>query len=226
MSDVNIWEHQLFEGLPESQQAWLSERAETLSICNKSIIFRPDDLANQCYLVLKGKVKIEILDGEKNWFIQEFLIPDEFFGIEGLLGQPTHRAYARSLRSPIELMVFKNADLLRLMEINFEFAANILELTAQKTIQLEQRATDISTKSAIVRLSAFILNQLKQLGKFDGKDWFYNSEITQEEIGAYIGTGRQTVTEILTELKSKNILTYNWGKFWVHDLEGLREVAV
>lgn len=226
MSDVTIWEHQLFTGLSESQRVWLSERTEHVSVPNKSVIFRPDDLANQFYFIQNGKVKIEILEGQKNWFIQEFLITNAFFGLEGLLGEPTHRAYARSLRSPVDLIVFKNADLLRLMEVNFDFAEQILALVSQKTIQLEQRAISISTKPAQVRLSAFIEKQIRQLGKLDGKDWFYNSEITQEEIGAYIGTGRQTVTEILTELKAKNILTYNWGKFWVHDLEGLKELAV
>ena len=226
LSDVTIWEHQLFEGLSESQQVWLSERSGHAVIAPKSTIFRPDDLANQCYLLYQGKIKIEVLEGPKNWFIRDILLPNHFFGVNGLLGQPVHRAYARSLRSPVELCIFNSADLRRLMEVNFDFAEKVLALVADKTIRLEQRAVDISARSALERLSAFIREQLQQEGTFDGQDWFYNSEITQEEIGAYIGTGRQTVTEILTELKQKNILTYNWGKFWVHDLEGLEALAV
>ncbi|MEO1258655.1 MAG: Crp/Fnr family transcriptional regulator [Bacteroidota bacterium] len=226
MSDVTIWEHQLFEGLSESQQVWLSERSAHKVVTPKSTIFQPDDLASEFYLIHQGKVKVEVLDGPKNWFIRDFLLPDDFFGINGLLGQPVHRAYARSLRSPVELCIFNNADLRRLMEVNFDFAEKILTLAAQKTIHLEQRTVDISTRSAMERLSTFITNQIEEEGEFDGQDWFYNSEITQEEIGAYIGTGRQTVTEILTELKAKNILTYNWGKFWVHDLDGLKELVL
>ena len=224
VSDVTIWEHQLFNGLSQSQRLWLSERMEHLTLPAKSPLFQPSDLANQLYYLLKGHIKVEIISGGKNWMIRDIFSPDEFLGLNGLFGQSVRREYARSLRSKAQLVVFQNADLRRLMEVNFDFAEKILELAAQQILHLEKRTVELTEHTANTRFVSFLLERLEKESSFDGRDWFYDSQITQEEIGAYIGTGRQTVTEILTDLKSKNILTYNWGKFWVHDLEALKKV--
>ncbi|MEZ4957740.1 MAG: Crp/Fnr family transcriptional regulator [Saprospiraceae bacterium] len=144
----------------------------------------------------------------------------------GLVGQPTRREFARTLRTKTKVVVLNNADIYRLMEANFDFAQKILGLAAAQIRQVEQRSINHFLQPAPARLAAFLIEQLEKIGQQTGPDLFYNSQLTQEEIGAYIGTGRQTVTEILTELKTKKILTYNWGKFWVHDLERLRELSV
>ena len=97
-----------------------------------------------------------------------------------------------------------------------------MKLTAQKTRYLENRISSIFEKSALNRFADFLLKMIEKEGHFDGINWFLNSQLTQEEFGAYIGTGRQTVTEILNELKSQEILTYNWGKIWIHNIDKLR----
>lgn len=222
VSDVTKWEHQLFDGLTESQRLWLSDRVTLRTYTAKSIVFQPSDPTNHIYLILDGKVKIEILSGRKDWLIREILSKEDWFGLHGLFGQTERREYARVLRSKAQVAIFEKNDFQRLMEVNFDFAEKVLTLTAQKAIAVEQRSLDMTTMSALSRLARFLLKQIEKEGVEDAKGWFYNSQITQEEIGAYIGTGRQTVTEILGELAAKNILTYNWGKFWVHDLGGLR----
>ncbi len=222
LSDVTIWEHQLFGGLSQSQRLWLSERMEQKTVPAKSTLFQPGDLSNQLYFLIKGNIKVEILPIGKKWLVREIYSPSEIFGIDGLLGQTTRREYARALRSKVSVAIFQNADLHRLMEVNFEFAEKLLELAARQIRRFEKRAIDLTEQTADTRFVNFLLERLEKEGSFDGSNWFYDSQITQEEIGAYIGTGRQTVTEILTELKSKNILIYNWGKFWIHDLEGLK----
>lgn len=165
---------------------------------------------------------MEALEGTKDWLIREIFVPNEFFGLAGLLGQPTRREFARTLRTKAKVIIINNVDLNRLMETNFDFAEKILHLTASKIRQMEQRSVDQFRQPAPVRFASFLIEQLEKIGQQTGADLFYNSQLTQEEIGAYIGTGRQTVTEILTELKAKKILTYNWGKFWVHDMERLK----
>ena len=225
LSDVTKWDHQLFDGLTEPQRLWLSNKVTLKTYSRKSIVFQPNDLSNRLYLVLSGKVKIEILNGHKNWLVRDLIAPGELFGINGLFGQTTHREYARTLRTKVEVIIFKNADLRRIMEVNFGFAEKLMRLAAQKAVALEQRSIAITFQSANERLLRFLLGRLEKEGERKGPDWFYDSQITQEELGAYIGTGRQTVTEILTELQSKNVLTYNWGKFWVHDREGLEKMV-
>jgi CRP-like cAMP-binding protein len=199
---------------------------EQKTFAARSDLFQPGDLANHFYFLLEGRVKTEALEGEKEWLIRNIFVPNEFFGLAGLVGQPTRREFARTLRTKTKVVVLNNADIYRLMEANFDFAQKILGLAAAQIRQVEQRSINHFLQPAPARLASFLIEQLEKIGQQTGPDLFYNSQLTQEEIGAYIGTGRQTVTEILTELKAKKILTYNWGKFWVHDLERLRELSV
>ena len=162
------------------------------------------------------------MDGQKNWLIREILSTNSIFGLNGLLGQPVHEEFARTLRSKTIVASFSNSDLNRLMEVNCDFTEKIMRITALKSLQYEQRYVDFSVLSACARFIKFLLKRLEMEGEQEEKSWFYDSEITQEEIGAYIGTGRQTVTEILASLKSKNILEYRWGKFRIHDINQLK----
>lgn len=219
---MTIWEHQLFEGLPQPQRAWLSKRLEQKTFTARTDLFKPGDLANHFYFLLEGRVKTEALEGTKDWMIRDIFVPHEFFGLTGLLGQPTRREFARTLRTKAKVVMLKNADLYRLMEANFDFAERVFGLAAAKIRKVEQRSINHFLQPAPARFASFLMEQLEKSGQQSGADLFYNSQLTQEEIGAYIGTGRQTVTEILTELKTKKILTYNWGKFWIHDLERLK----
>ncbi len=222
LNETNFWHHGLFEVLTQPQLQWLAERIEIKSVPVRASIFEPGDQATELYFVLQGKVKIEVLTGKKNWLIRDVLNQYDFFGLNGILGQEARREYARTLRTASKVMVIENSDLQILMEVNFGFSKKIMELAANKTKQMEQRISAVFEKSALTRFTDFLANMLEKEGRFDGKDWLLNSQLTQEEIGAYIGTGRQTVTEILNDLKSKKILTYNWGRFTIHEIEKLR----
>ncbi len=192
----------------------------------KSTIFQPGDLSGELYMLADGKVKTEVFAGNGKWLVLNLVTPGSFFGLKGLLGQPVRREFARTLRSRAKVLVFKNADLRSLMEANFCFSQQILALATAQTLQYEKRTVAQFTVPAPARMAAFLLAVVQQFGKQNGREWYYDSQLTQEEIGAFIGTGRQTVTEILTELKAKRILTYNWGKIWVHDLEKLRKMQL
>lgn len=129
---MTIWEHQLFRGLPQPQQSWLSKRLEQKTFAARSDLFQPGDLANHFYFLLEGRVKTEALEGEKEWLIRNIFVPNEFFGLAGLVGQPTRREFARTLRTKTKVVVLNNADIYRLMEANFDFAKKYSALLRPK----------------------------------------------------------------------------------------------
>ena len=224
LNDVNIWEHQLFNGLTESQRAWISGRVTYKELTAKSTIYRPDYPASHVHFILQGKIVTETVDDQKNWFIREMLSTGDIFGLNGLINLPTYNEFSSTLRSPTTIVSFLVADLQKIMEIDFRYAEKVMRVLACRTVRLEKRFTDFAVLLATARFVRFLTENIEKEGHFEGDDLFYDSEITQEEIGAYIGTGRQTVTEILAELKSRNILEYNWGKFKVQNINELKKL--
>jgi len=218
LNETSFCQHELFERLTQPQRQWLSNRIEKKTFPAKSTIFSVGEPSGELYYIQEGKVKVEVISGKKNWLIKDIYTQHDFFGLNGIVGQQVRREYARTLRSPAEILVLKNSDIQMLMEVNFDFSEKIMTLAANKTLHVEHRISSLYEKSAQARFNLFLLKMIEQEGQFDGENWLLNSQLTQEEIGAYIGTGRQTVTEILNELKSKNILNYNWGRFTVFDI--------
>lgn len=223
MNETNIWRHELFTGLTQLQRAWLSDRIESKTFSSKSSIFNTSDAADKLYFISSGVVLSEVFSGEKNWLITDIYGPGDFFGIEGLAGGKLRGAHARTLRSPAEVVVIPNGALKMLFETNFDLASKVISYISCNTKHVEERIISMTERNALTRFTSFLARMISKCGRFDGKDWYLNSQLTQEEIGAYIGTGRQTVTEILNELKSKNILTYHWGRFKVHRLDQLKK---
>ena len=55
--DSIFWEHPLFEALTQAQRLWLSQRMQLKTVQAKSIIFKPNEQANQVFFVSCGTVK-------------------------------------------------------------------------------------------------------------------------------------------------------------------------
>ncbi|MEZ4932989.1 MAG: cyclic nucleotide-binding domain-containing protein [Saprospiraceae bacterium] len=86
---MTIWEHQLFRGLPQPQQSWLSKRLEQKTFAARSDLFQPGDLANHFYFLLEGRVKTEALEGEKGMADSEHFCSQRIFWV-GRVGWPTN----------------------------------------------------------------------------------------------------------------------------------------
>ena len=187
----------------------------------RTVIYQASGASHSFYFILDGKVKVEARSESGGQLIKRICLKRDFFGLKGLFGESTFREQARTLRTAANLVKFNIRDLRRLAEVNYDFAHQIMGLVWQELLFLEKRASSLTELSARDRFKTFLKEMCKREGQFDGKEWFFNSQLTQAEIGSYIGTGRQTVTEILNEFREKGILRYEWGRFFVPDLDAL-----
>ena len=224
MSDFDIstlWTHPLFAVLSPAQRQWLTERLVFEKIPARTVIYHSAEKSKVLYFILNGKVIVEASSASGDSLIKGICYERDFFGLKGLFGEATFREHARTLRTTTVLVKFNIQDLLRLAEVNFEFTQKIMDMVWQELLFLEKRTSTFTELSARDRFKKFLKEMTKREGQYDGKEWFFNSQLTQAEIGSYIGTGRQTVTEILNEFRQKGILRYEWGRFFVQDLEAL-----
>ena len=60
-------------------------------------------------------------------------------------------------------------------------------------------------------------------GQRVGYEWVVRKFITHQEIANLTATSRQTVTTVLNELRSKNLLTFNRKRLLIRDRDKLSE---
>lgn len=209
--------------LTPMQQQWLAGRLESRTYPSRTTIYQPTDPAGGLYFVQAGKVKVETTSGKGDWLLKNICANGDFFGAKALLEHSARGEFARTLRNEAVLLFLPNFEVNNLMAVNFEFSEKVFGLVGRELIFMEERAADITGLSARERFIKFVLRMVERFGKWEGGVCSFNSQLTQEEIGTYIGTGRQTVTELLGEFQSKGLLEYSWGRFFIQKMDDLRE---
>lgn len=220
---AKLWDHPLFAVLLPNQRQWLTERISLEESPARSTIYNHSEHNEFIFFILKGKAKVETSSPSgDNHLIKKICFENDLFGLKGLFEKNGIIESVRTLRTPVSCIKFNVGDLKRLAEVNFEFAQILMRTVWNELRELEKRTNTLTQLSARERFAKFLWEMTEKEGVFDGKEWFFNSQLTQAEIGAYIGTGRQTVTEILNEFREKEILRYSWGRFFVQKREALK----
>jgi len=219
---TKLWEHLVFVDLAPNQVEWLSGRLAHENIPARSTIYSSSDEANHFYFIFEGKVKLEVCPPEDGCLIKRICYKNEFFGFKGLFEKQLFNEYARTLRTSVSVIKFPTHDVRRLCEVNQQFTLKLMSLIGEEVHFYEKRTYAVSELSARARFARFLMDMTQKEGSFDGTEWFFNSQLTQAEIGAYIGTGRQTVTEILNDFKEQGIIRYTWGKFFIQQIDSLK----
>ena len=80
------------------------------------------------------------------------------------------------------------------------------------------------TESASERLGVFLLDVCAKHGTPTDDGSRLRMNLTQEEIAQQIGTTRETVSRILSDLKSKKIITQRGSMLVVHDSAALEKL--
>ena len=91
---------------------------------------------------------------------------------------------------------------------------------------MEKRLESLVFKDSRSRIIEYLVDLNNEKGQRVGYEWVVRNFITHQEIANLTATSRQTVTTVLNELKTKNILTFNRKRLLIRDLDLLsKEVS-
>ena len=96
-----------------------------------------------------------------------------------------------------------------------------MKMMGSKVLEMENRLESLVFKDSRSRIVEFIQELVKKRGQRVGYEWVVRNFITHQEIANLTATSRQTVTTVLNELRSADILTFNRKRLLVRDLEKL-----
>jgi CRP-like cAMP-binding protein len=126
--------HPFLEGLPEKYIEMLSKLAFEVSFDQDEVIFREGDPSSLFYLILSGKVALEMAAPGRQIIIQTLDAGDEL-GWSSLLENTSKQFRARCLE-PVRALAFDGARVAALCEEDHEFGYHImrraLELVAER----------------------------------------------------------------------------------------------
>lgn len=183
-------------------------------------IYIPNENADQIYLLSEGRVKIGAYgDGGKE-ITKAILTAGEVFGELSLIGEEKRRDFAYVMETTTVCTISVN-DMKGLMREHSGLQLFIMKIMGNRVLDMEQRLESLVFRDSRTRIVEYLEGLAKKKGQRVGYETVVRQFLTHQEIANLTATSRQTVTTVLNELRTKNILTFNRKRLLIRDMNAL-----
>lgn len=185
------------------------------------LIFEPSQKADKVYFISSGQVKITSDKQSEKSITKAILGPGEVFGELAILGNKERRDYAIAMEKT-EICEISKDNLTGLFREHNPLYLFMMNLIGNRALEMEKRLESLVFKDSRSRIIEFLVDLNTKKGQRVGYEWVVRKFITHQEIANLTATSRQTVTTVLNELKTKNIITFNRKRLLIRELDQLK----
>ncbi len=185
-------------------------------------IYIPKDESDMLFYITSGRVKIGSYgEGDKE-ILKAIIHQGEVFGELALIGEDKRRDFAQALELTT-LCSLSKADMKGLLRDRSDLQTFLLKIMGSRVLEMEKRLESLVFKDSRSRVVDFLLDLADKKGTRVGYETLVKGFFTHQEIANLTATSRQTVTTVLNELRTRNLLTFNRKRLLIRDLEVLRK---
>ncbi|MEM9884898.1 MAG: Crp/Fnr family transcriptional regulator [Bacteroidota bacterium] len=181
-------------------------------------IYLPDEDADKIYFIAEGSVKVGHYGEGNKEITKAILEKGEVFGELSLVGQSTRRDFVMAMENTIVCILSKE-EMNALMKDHSGFSIFMMKLMGSRMLEMEKRLESLVFKDSRTRVIEFLKNLADKKGQRVGYETLVRGFMTHQEIANLTATSRQTVTTVLNELRTKNVLTFNRRRLLIRDLD-------
>ena len=213
-----------FEGLPEGELLDLARRTiDDYEYGEREPIFGPEDDCENVYVLKRGRVHVTRGDGPGSRATLDVLRSGSIFGT--LDPEATQQGARAEAVEPSLVCKLAQRDLEELVGRRPRVGlalARALDRRLRAVGELEAR---MRGKEAPARLSIIIARLVEDEGVVGREGYKVPARYTHEDLGAMIGSNRDTVTRALSRLRGAGLVRTPDGTIVVPDLEALQRTA-
>lgn len=182
---------------------------------------------NKLYFVKDGFIKIGYIDEEGNEIIKEIIREGEIFGQFALEKTNLNGEFARAHRGNVSLCAFTIDDFEKLLIKRPELAVKYSKQVGNKLRRAEFRLLHMLHKDVRSRLLAFFYHLAVRDG-YAGETGSLTIEnfLTHDDIAKLIGSARQTVTTVISELETEGLVKMTRKKIALPDIKKLEQEVI
>jgi CRP/FNR family transcriptional regulator, nitrogen oxide reductase regulator len=187
-------------------------------------ILREGEPAERLAVVATGAVKLVRHGADGKAVLLDVVVPGEWFGSLGALGDDVHRYDAVALRSGCLLILSAETfrDLLRGVPGVAEAA---LDLTAQRLREAQGAVRSLATLPVEGRLAATLLRLASKVGRADADGVRLEVAPTQVDLAAMTGTTFESVSRVFGRWRARGLIATTPEGPLLRDMEALAVLA-
>jgi len=181
-------------------------------------IYLQEEDADKIFFINDGRVKIGTNSDDGKEITKAILGPGEVFGELSLVGENKRRDFAICME-PTAVCVVTTTEMKGLMRDHTMLSSFIMKIMGRRVLEMESRLESLVFKDSRTRIIEFLVNLANNKGQRVGYETLVRKFMTHQEIANLTATSRQTVTTVLNDLRTRNILTFDRRRLLIRDLE-------
>ena len=188
-------------------------------------IFMPNENADKIFFISKGRIKIGSYGDTGKEVTKSILTVGEVFGELALVGEEKRRDFAVAMEDS-EMCIMTKDEMKSMMREYSAVSMFMMKVMGSRVLDMEKRLESLVFKDSRTRIIQYLEGLVEKRGQRVGYEMLVRKFLTHQEIANLTATSRQTVTTVLNELRTKNILTFNRQRLLIRDMEKLAAEAV
>ena len=206
MSDFELLRQvQIFEELDDNRLRLLGHLLQSMHVPRGERIFEKGDAGNAMFIVKTGEFHATIHEDGREAILATFKTGD-FFGEMSLLDGQSRSASVHAAKRGCLLRLARE-DFLAHLEAH---PATALRILAEMSLRLRKASSIIGNLSLLDvfgRVARTIVDLAEQEGVSTDEGIFVAKRPTQQELASMVGTTRETVSRVLSELNRRGLIT-------------------
>lgn len=184
-------------------------------------IYLPDEESDKIYFINEGRIKIGSYADNGKEITKAILSSGEVFGELAMIGEDKRRDYAIAVEDT-KVCSITTDEMKLLIRDHSKLSLFFMKIMGSKVIEMENRLESLVFKDSRSRIIEYLTEMVDKRGQRVGYEWVVRNFITHQEIANLTATSRQTVTTVLNELRTNEIITFNRKRLLVRDMDRLK----
>jgi len=173
------------------------------------------DPGDALYIIVSGKVKVSRYGEDGREIILTTLGPGDFFGEMALLDSEPRSADVTTKEDSLVLLL-KRDDFIAHIRKYPSVAVAVLVEMSRRLRRADEKIGNLALLDVYGRVARVLLDISETEGVVTEKGIVIESRPTHQEIAAMIGTSRETVSRVLSDLAKDGYLTIQGKKIVIH----------
>ena len=214
-----------FCGLSPEVLKMLSAASHLSTYPGNAVLFVEGQMPRGAFDLCSGKAKLSTTSREGKVLILKMAEAGEVLGLSAVIsGQPFE--LTAETAGPCQVNFVERDALMRLMEKNGEFGLHASQALSREFQSAYRDIHDlVLARSSAGKLARLLLSWTPIREQFEPPEIRIRSSLTHEEMAQMIGSSRETVTRLLSELRKKELIRLDGSTLIIRNRTALEALA-
>ena len=215
----------LFEGLSDPELEPIARLMRRRRYRRGMFIFLEGEPVEAVYIVETGSVKASTTSPDGRQHILGVMGPGDLFPHVGFLDGGPAPGTAEALEETTAWVIERGA-FYQLLTEHPSLAVRLVALLSQRIRRLQQQVRELATQSVTTRLAQALVRLSREYGEAHPLPQAPGAvrigvRLSHQDLGALVGTARETVSRVLTAFRKANLVKVEGGHLVLLDPERL-----